>query len=68
MNDEQCRWGGKAGRQFTDRRHLIVYLQYALDEVAAQDDISAVLLRMTISRLQTTESLLPSSEGVPKLS
>jgi hypothetical protein len=69
MSDEP---GAKfAGFSFTmpvERDQLIAYLEYALDEVAALSERSALLLRMVIAELEETPSQDQHREPVHKLS
>jgi len=59
---------GRATRLFPDPANLITYLQYAVDDVAELDEASATFLRIAISHLEASQSLLPVFEGVSKLS
>jgi hypothetical protein len=52
---------------FSDRASLITYLQYVVEEVAALDEPSAILLRMVISNLAHPDSQLPGSNYMHRL-
>jgi hypothetical protein len=59
---------GAPGQIFADRKILVAYLEYAVDDVATVNETSATFLRMAISHLEHSSSLLPPFDGIPKLS
>jgi hypothetical protein len=51
-----------------ERAQLVAYLEYAVEEVAAFSDMSALLLRMAIAELRNTPAAEANSEPVHKYS
>jgi hypothetical protein len=50
--DTRTKRGVSNGQLFPDRATMIVYLEYALEELAELDEISASLIQMAIMNLR----------------
>ena len=60
--------GGSKGQLFPDRATMIVYLEYALEELAEVDEISASLIQMAILNLRASDPRKPALNYTHKLS
>jgi hypothetical protein len=56
------------GELFPDRATMIIYLEYALDELAEIDEISASLIQMAITNLRGGDPRQPVPNYKHKLS
>jgi hypothetical protein len=66
--DARTKRNGSDAQLFPDRATMIVYLEYALKELAELDEISASLIQMAIMNLRTTDRREPPGNYKHKLS
>jgi hypothetical protein len=66
--DARTKRGVSKGELFSDRATMIVYLEYALQELAELDEISASLIQMAILNLRVCDPQEPALNYTHKLS
>jgi hypothetical protein len=66
--DTRTKRGVSKGELFPDRATMIVYLEYALEELAELDEISASLIQMAILNLRACDPREPALNYTHKLS
>jgi hypothetical protein len=66
--DTRTKRGASKGELFPDRAMMIVYLEYALEELAELDEISASLIQLAISNLRASDPQEPALNYTHKLS
>lgn len=66
--DTRTKRGGSNGQLFPDRATMIVYLEYALEELAELDEVSASLIQMAILNLRASDPQAAALHYTRKLS